>query len=224
MSVFDDVKAIEELESAGQAEQIRGEKIANAGRTSADSARRYRLEVEAGRLSIQDAGERARRALEDLNARVADQGEVAPVEQPKPTRKRRSKALAVMPGDVETAPRVQKPHASEGRKSPLTDDLRAKLTATLAHGPMQLPEIEKMSWTVGRDVEALLCEDPDAFVSWRLDDATIWGTWEQFMRACSADISLKKLSDHQSDIDTVVHRMGCAPSYARRAILEANAP
>lgn len=81
--------------------------------------------------------------------------------------------------------RTKKPHV-EPVKSPLTPELRAKLEQTLAHGPLQLAEITKMSWTEGLDIEELLHKDPKSFVQW-LDGGeggpVVWGTTERFTKA-----------------------------------------
>ncbi len=90
------------------------------------------------------------------------------------------------PADAAPAVTTRKPHVLDGRASPLTDDLRMKLNATLEHGPLQLTEIERMSWATGLDVEALLCEDDAAFVRWEDGGAggpVVWGTADRFDRA-----------------------------------------
>lgn len=172
MSVFDDVRAIDDLAMAGASEQSRGELIATAGRVAAKEAERLQVAVEEEKLSIQEAGNKARARMGDLQDAVALPDPAVSAEPSKPTRKTR-----VDKGQP------RKAHVTEERTSPLTDDLRAKINATLAHGPLQLPEIAKMSWTAGLDVEALLCEDHAAFVCWNNEiygGLPAWGTADQF--------------------------------------------
>lgn len=93
-------------------------------------------------------------------------------------------------GDAEPVDLIGTPtQAAQGRL--LTDEIRAKLNATLERGPLQIREIQAYSWAAGLDVEALMAEDPSAFVRWELGPDSngnrlpVWGTWASFLLAAS---------------------------------------
>lgn len=202
MSIFEDVRAIDDLAMAGASEQSRGERIANAGRDAAKEADHLRIAVEEEKLSIQEAGNIARALMAGLQDAITVP--LLPVDPPKPARQTRP----------------PRPHVSEGRASPLTDDLRAKLNATLAHGPLQLPEILKFSWTAGLDLEALLCEDGAAYVCWQPEEfggLDAWGTAEDFYGAFKMRFPDAN-SPAPAMIKSVADRLGCSAKHAADAI------
>lgn len=212
MSVFDDVKAIEELEGAGSAEEARGGRIANAGRDAQRAARALRDRVEAGELPIGEAAEKARAALDHLQTMVSgpDSGAVEP---PKPARKTRSDA---------GKPRA-KGSSREGRTSPLTDELRRTLLGVLQDGPKTLAAITaEIGGQKGLEtedtIEGLLCEDSTQFAVWRLQregdkgPVQVWGTMMQLVHAVGR-VSIKS-SDRVADTAAV---LGCSVKAARDA-------
>jgi hypothetical protein len=77
-------------------------------------------------------------------------------------------------------------HVTAGRTSPLTEIARNLLLASMRSGPVTVAVIAAEAGLV--DPEALLCEDPAAFVSWKAkrpgdsERVVVWGTVEQFDR------------------------------------------
>ena len=111
-----------------------------------------------------------------------------------------SEVTAPFAATMPPAPKLRadgQPRQKPGRKpkvhvapvtSPLTAELRAKLEATLSRGPMTLEALTRMSWAADvKDIEGLLCEDPETFVRWTdygsKEGRVVWGLVEHFDRA-----------------------------------------
>lgn len=137
---------------------------------------------------IEELGERAAIAIAQLY--VVDEAPLpfAAVVSPK--------AASEPPRRRGRPPTAAKKHV-EPLTSPLTPHLREKLERSLGAGTMTVEALARMSWAAELDaskIEALLCEDPSAFISWdrllAVPSGTVasrvWGTVAHFDRAVAA--------------------------------------
>lgn len=192
------------LERAGADRIADGERLIAWGRQLSEHGRRLAAEVEADPSTLAVNASKARLLL-------ADPGVV-----PDATVREAVAPHGIKADGTPKAKPGRKPKAE--RVSPLTEDLRAKLNAALASKPLTLNEIKQFSWAGDLDVEALLCEDPAAFVSWLASYSTpekpvmVWGTAEQFdIRVGSVSV---KSGNRVADVVTV---LGCSRFAAEQA-------
>jgi len=197
MGVFEDVKKIIDLELRGDAEQIDGERRVEWGKAAVALSHKMRAEVDAETKSPREAA-----ALIDAFLEGSTNIAPRPVAEAAPHGLRADGQPKAKPGRKPRAPtseeRLRPIMTTEeaarkpwGTKTPLpsalTDDKRAALNKALDRGPTTLKAIE--AETGFENVEALLCEDPDAFVSWRgqrpgdSETVQLRGTFDQFLGA-----------------------------------------
>lgn len=177
MGFFEDVEAIKTVERLGETEILEGERRVKFGKHLLSVYASLRERVDHDPTTLASTAETAR-GIADGN----EEGSGPPAETVGAPRKPRS--------DIgkPRGPRITKPNVREGRTSPLTSELRAKIEATLSRGPMTLEQIQRMSWTADvKDVEGLLCEDAETFLRWTdygsKEGRVVWGLVEHFDRA-----------------------------------------
>lgn len=205
--IRDQVMAVEGLAGDAGVCIDEGQRLCETGKKAQKRAEEIRAAYDACEISLETAATEARAVSRELEQAWPEQFQAdgpipfAPTEPLKPVRKTRADAgkargprsksneERMQAGELpEDAGRVSapKPHMNDGRSSPLDPAKRAAIEATLAKGPMQFPEIMKMSWTADlseSQVEALLCEDPTRFVRWEVADfggLEAWGLAEHF--------------------------------------------
>jgi hypothetical protein len=140
--------------------------------------------VHASLVAALDAGE-GWPAIEALLQNAHGDPAQNAAESPAPVRLRKSDGLpAEKPG---RKPRKAPPaaeHVTAGRTSPLTLGARKLIDIALVDGPLTIAGLRASTGL--DDVESLLCEDPAAYVSWKIkrpgdtSRGPVWGTIEFF--------------------------------------------
>lgn len=199
-NIFNMDRLADEAESEANGLRKRAE-VLSAKATSIRTHKRTLLVIlDTG--SMQETEQKYLAAMAEIEAGKTDEPEA------KPARKTRSD---------QGVPRG--PRRTQGKA--LDEPLLAKLYQTLdTMGPMQLPEIEKLSWTGGlsqESLEGLLVQDPSRFVAWEDGEQgglTVWGTTARFDKAVG---SLTLQCRREDRAKYTASTLGCSLSAAADA-------
>lgn len=221
MGFFADVAAITDLLAAKEEAVQEAERLKGWAKRLHDIHLDIASRVDENPAALADAAEEARAHLRDYQSSTGAAASVVGTEErPKPARAPRSD---------KGKPRGPKGTAREGRSSPLTPNIRSMLFAAVESEPQTLPAI--IAATGLDNAEALLCEDPDTFISWRTlragdtSDVTVWGLSDQLMKAAqNSGIKWSAVTDgKQRNLDLVASHLGCSHANAAKLIDNAKA-
>lgn len=226
MTIFDDMKAIEDLEVRGARAVDDSKPLLEWGRDAMALARSLRAQIEANPLQIRSAGEQARGCVFVSPERVESPLSASSLPPAQP-RKQRSDA---------GKPRKK----TEGAPVLLTPEARLILTTAFGGGPDTLTGLAlKVGNITGagkffrstaeapEQIEAMLFEDAETFVSFLgrregdSEDRILWGTFDQFYAAFLKEFPMARSrvdGNSPGETKSVMDRMGCSGGPAKRAI------